>query len=338
MTLTMNRLVYVDIAKGIAIILVVIGHILQFNLSGTSKNILFNWIYAFHMPVFMMLSGYVSGNKSINNSPLSPLKQIRKKFSQLIVPFLIWGSIIMPLINNYSIYDWGENFLNLINSPHRGAWFLLSLFFIHLYFIIGINISNKIKVPYSDFLGTIIMLIVICVLGRYFTFGSLDNSFYFPIRYYIMYLFGYFCNKYFQKIVFSQTITIISLVIFSLLINKYNFASSSSILQISISIPASIIIVNLSQYLEKSQIIDKKIIKNKINDSLICLGKNSIVIYLVHIPLIVLVNNQINSNDITPSFLLICCLFVAIVICYICIGIGDLCKYCPIINKLLFGK
>lgn len=334
----MNRLVYVDIAKGIAIILVVIGHILQFNLSGTSKNILFNWIYAFHMPVFMMLSGYVSAYKADQISLSSSFKQVRKKFSQLIIPFLIWGSIIMPMIKNYSIYDWGENFVNLINSPHIGAWFLLSLFFIHLYFIIGINISNKIKVPYSDFIGSIIVFIIICLLGQYFTFYSLDNSFYFPIKYYLMYLFGYFCNKYFQKLVFSQTITIISLVVFSLLINKYDFASSSSILQILISIPASIILINLSQYLEKTQIINEKAFKNKINDYLICLGKNSLVIYLVHIPFIVIVNNQINSDLITPPFLFICCLLIAIIICYICIGIGDLCKYCPCLNKVLFGK
>lgn len=40
----MERDVSIDIAKGICIILVVIGHLLQFDCSGLAKNTLFNYI------------------------------------------------------------------------------------------------------------------------------------------------------------------------------------------------------------------------------------------------------------------------------------------------------
>lgn len=73
-----DRLVYIDIAKGIAIILVVIGHLLQYNFSGTYKHILFNWIYSFHMPVFMMLSGYVSAYNTNITTIFSSFRQIKK--------------------------------------------------------------------------------------------------------------------------------------------------------------------------------------------------------------------------------------------------------------------
>ena len=83
----MERDVSIDIAKGICIILVVIGHLLQFDCSGLAKNTLFNYIYAFHMPVFMMLSGYVA---SYGNFDVPFTKLILRRFRQLMVPFFVW--------------------------------------------------------------------------------------------------------------------------------------------------------------------------------------------------------------------------------------------------------
>ena len=51
---TKDRIHYLDIAKGIAMILVILGH--------TKKLIPTNvvwWLYTFHMPLFFMLSGMV---------------------------------------------------------------------------------------------------------------------------------------------------------------------------------------------------------------------------------------------------------------------------------------
>lgn len=58
-----KRNVDIDIGKGIAIILVVVGHIIQ---HGSHNNFdylehdLFKVIYSFHMPLFIFLSGFVS--------------------------------------------------------------------------------------------------------------------------------------------------------------------------------------------------------------------------------------------------------------------------------------
>lgn len=58
-----KRELYPDIIKGIAIILVVLGHCIQFG-SAFSTNLLFFKssifiaIYSFHMPLFMLISGY----------------------------------------------------------------------------------------------------------------------------------------------------------------------------------------------------------------------------------------------------------------------------------------
>ena len=54
----MTRLVHFDIAKAIAIILVVIGHYYPENAPGWYLA-LHSWIYTFHMPLFMFASGYI---------------------------------------------------------------------------------------------------------------------------------------------------------------------------------------------------------------------------------------------------------------------------------------
>ena len=49
--LTKKRLNYLDYAKGIGILLVVLGHIYN--------NSVKLWIYSFHMPLFFIISGYL---------------------------------------------------------------------------------------------------------------------------------------------------------------------------------------------------------------------------------------------------------------------------------------
>jgi fucose 4-O-acetylase-like acetyltransferase len=52
----MVRLQYIDRLKGLAIILVVMGHIIGFSQPEDGIN---TFIYTFHMPLFMFLSGLV---------------------------------------------------------------------------------------------------------------------------------------------------------------------------------------------------------------------------------------------------------------------------------------
>lgn len=58
-----KRLKEIDIAKGIGIILTIIGH-------RTSGNIQ-SFIYTFHMPLFFILSGFFLDSKKDNNKLLS---------------------------------------------------------------------------------------------------------------------------------------------------------------------------------------------------------------------------------------------------------------------------
>jgi len=68
-----------DIAKGIGIILVVIGHLHE------APLLLVKFIYSFHMPLFFILSGYIYNITKY--SSLSLYEYIRSKWGNLIIPY-----------------------------------------------------------------------------------------------------------------------------------------------------------------------------------------------------------------------------------------------------------
>ena len=50
-----------DVCRGIAIFIVIWGHVLQQGLNGVTdvaENVVFKIIYSFHMPLFMIISGF----------------------------------------------------------------------------------------------------------------------------------------------------------------------------------------------------------------------------------------------------------------------------------------
>lgn len=52
----------IDAVKGVAALLVVVGHIIQCIICKEDpfENMVFRIIYSFHMPLFMFISGYLS--------------------------------------------------------------------------------------------------------------------------------------------------------------------------------------------------------------------------------------------------------------------------------------
>lgn len=72
-----SRILWVDIAKGIGILLVLIGHISQ-------NQYISSFIYGFHMPLFFIISGYLYKNKE---------NYIKNKIKTILIPYLFFSII-----------------------------------------------------------------------------------------------------------------------------------------------------------------------------------------------------------------------------------------------------
>lgn len=141
-----ERLKSIDCIKGITILLVVFGHSIQYLIGSdlAFQNRLFNYIYSFHMPLFMFISGFVS-YKIIESSD-----GIIRRAYQLLPPFFfcsLFASIIFS--GKYEI----DTLINLFKRPEGGLWFLYVLFLISTYFttvrlIIQKWFINKNKIQY----------------------------------------------------------------------------------------------------------------------------------------------------------------------------------------------
>lgn len=97
-----KRDVTLDFTKGVLILLVVLGHSIQYSFGpeyNSSKlffsNIAFKAIYAFHMPLFMMISGYLFYNS--NKKDINTL--LRSKLISIGIPLLSF--VLLCRINGY---------------------------------------------------------------------------------------------------------------------------------------------------------------------------------------------------------------------------------------------
>jgi len=94
---TNDRLLVYDVIKIFAIFLVIWGHCIgQLSSCDVANRSMYRIIYSFHMPLFMMISGYFA-NSSMKMPPISFIK---KKFRQLIYPCIAMGFIIWICIES----------------------------------------------------------------------------------------------------------------------------------------------------------------------------------------------------------------------------------------------
>ncbi|MBQ8620017.1 MAG: acyltransferase family protein [Clostridia bacterium] len=122
------RLPYVDMAKGFAMLLVIIGH------CAYSGKLLVGWLYSFHMPLFFALSGFTFRPEKYK----SLREVVSAKFCQLILPYfffcgLLWGLSLLILDGMQLEYRHINELIGIVVSKRLSKyffslWFLTTLF------------------------------------------------------------------------------------------------------------------------------------------------------------------------------------------------------------------
>ncbi len=148
-----NRIDYIDSMKGIAIVLMVMGHVIAWNYADYSNiviissnqssaikagGLVWQFIYSFHMALFFMVSGFLSYKEGVLPSLLVFLK---KKSKRLLIPWMATFGIAYMLRGDY------------------GYWFLLSLFEVSIVGYMIIFMSNILKIK-NIFLDVVIIVVV----------------------------------------------------------------------------------------------------------------------------------------------------------------------------------
>lgn len=161
-----------DILKSLAIYLVLWGHCmqhLQHEVAGRDFFV-FRLIYSFHMPLFMMVSGYFAYS-SFN---LSPKVFFLKKVKRLLWPW-ISGSIIICLLTLLGLSDVSNDLplLLILKKIMWHFWFFRSLFICYAIVFCSKRISSNYWIVISLVLMRITSLWQIPLLGEAFIVGLL---------------------------------------------------------------------------------------------------------------------------------------------------------------------
>jgi len=319
--MTKNRVVYLDLVKFVAILLVCIGHC--YVMVPTIHSIVRPVIYSFHMPLFMLVCGYFS----LHSLELSFVSLLSKKIKQLLIPVL--SCTLLSIL----LFRGGQN--ELIGS----VWFLRTLFLCYLIARIG----KYIKLPVEIVFLFSWLLLLIFPYG-----GTLMVNFL-----YFYFFIGYLLHKYECKIsTYRIPFFLISLICFIIAIyNRWTFPCEKVDLYFIIHSPIKLLMQTLIGFFGSVTIIgccklvdcvsaNNEMLKSFISQ-LSIIGRYTLGIYVVQTFLIErTLSAFIKMDNFSVSPVLIDFIFVPLIgfiLCVACYYIVRISQRSKIINILFYG-
>jgi fucose 4-O-acetylase-like acetyltransferase len=329
-----TRLEFVDRMKGIAILLVIVGHIIQFNnIDGGTNNKLFNIIYSFHMPLFFILSGYIASrgwDKIVNAS--SFINFLWKKVYTLVLPLLTWTLLVGK-------YFFAQHFEaiskdDVLNALlHPGLWFLQILFEIQILFGVFCLLSHYLNKHRRLYISIMLaaFIFIIPIMG----FLLIDKPHFMTLILFTGFFFmGSFISKYSQieKLIKNKYVFALSLILFLVLVPHWSIQGNTIdvLLKVGISTLAFIVLMHLTEQVNETHYF--------IDSQIQLLGKESLAIYVMQFFLTskILFFTKFEESNLFIQFLLI--FMVAVPIAYLCVLIHRIFEKSNVLDFILYGK
>lgn len=328
----MKRLLWADSLKGLLIVLVVLGHAIQETLkAGCFENHVWNYIYSFHMPAFMAVSGFLNYRMGGITNRLS---MIYRRFRQLMVPFFCWALINVLMYPPYHI----NNFVNIVLYPDGSFWFLWVLFFISVIYCIGDWVSERTRVKQEIVIAVLCLVFVLLMVTADFRILGFQYIAY----YFLFYSLGYYLHKY-NKVVISNSWLLLALAtVWALMAWFWNMHKLPSFMSI-LPLPGSLlqyayrfVTAAIAVYVLFG--VSPKLLNNeaKWNQPMLRLGKISLGIYTTHILIIPFIVGLLKSINAPSSIeVVIIAFIVALTLAWL---LAWLLSKIKITNRFLLGK
>ena len=335
-----QRIEYLDAIRGFAILLVVMGHAIAWNYPDWHKVCIFSqtqpkqlmvggvvWqlIYSFHMALFFMVSGYLSGVSIITKDNV--ISRIKTKTIRLLIPYLATGYLIYFVRGTW------------------GYWFLLTLYemsIVWMFLNVVLRKLNPNSVLWKDVIimaltyGFLRGLSVIPIIAPYIDVNLL--------KYFIPFCFGCLMHRHsvVERIVKDKNAYTICIVLFSLLfVSRYLTAYPLLYTVVekvdfffSISALCACILI-FSTFMNG--------VNCKAENILTYLGKISMPIYILHILFVIqiagfgefiLVQNPVTSITIQIAYPLV----VSVIAIVLSISFYNILRRSALIRLLMFGE
>ena len=170
----------IDSLKGLLIILVILGHVITTldNVNPLNHAVM-GGIYVFHMPLFILISGYLTRRPDAQ----SPRDMWRS------VVNILFTLGVFQLLGSIRIHLYGGDFVVAMERFPLGVlWYLLSLAYWKV--ILYYTPKSLLRRPLL-YLSLALVISVLCGLTRLGGFLSLQRT----LNFYIFFLLGYYCRQ-----------------------------------------------------------------------------------------------------------------------------------------------
>ena len=181
-----KRINYIDVARGIGILLVVMGH----NDFAAISPFMHKFIYSFHMPLFFFLSGYFL------NTTIGFWTFVKKRFNGLLKPYFFTIFLIYFFSISFEKMSFATAITRTVKSLYASGyyidwvqlWFLPHLFVVSLYAYLFYKVVGRINSRWIRWLILVFTLFIatlflrtfypypLTVLGKSYTLYGLPYS------------------------------------------------------------------------------------------------------------------------------------------------------------------
>ena len=334
------RIEWVDILKGLAILLVVVGHMEYAEGTANPGRML---IYSFHMPLFFMLAGYTAALSFSRNGNLQ--KFVGRRFLSVMVPYICW-MLALPCIyvttGQISQYSLHGACLGIISGWGQW-WFLPCLFILQLMFAAYQLIKRAVPGAFGAVAGFVILFA--CVFSVNHFAGNLFSNPDFQIHY-VLYTYRMFPVFALGVALFefpavrrlvtqSRVIPLLAVVLFALLCRDYPHFHKPYGWMLT-GLAGCVIMLRLFCGISSAQT-QAANMGGVVLRQCKHLGKCSMAIYVLSILLIPA--TPLFPDASTPQLAVFCGnLLLGLVICYACVGLKAIINLSPFLSAAFLGE
>lgn len=282
-----------DALKGVAAILVVLGHIYETTTIGYENSFCFNIIWALQMPLFFFISGVIQ--KPCNSS--QELRHILlNRARTCILPFIVYYFLFCTLMRGEHERNIMVAAENLLFNMQDSLWFLYVLFVLSITMGIASYLAHRITsksvcVDFPQALTIVlfgIMLLPWVVLAKYVSLSFLFSKYllYYSLlmalgaisRKFVLRVLPAYHNK--NSVLYEITTCAITIGFIYIILNYKLFSIADNIMGIAIRLGAAFLGIFLIM------IVVNGLSDGKIKCYLVIVGRNSIEVYVSHVMLL----------------------------------------------------
>lgn len=296
---TTNRNQTADVLRGLAILLVILGHTMSnCGIDAFEDTFLYRVIWSLQMPLFMLISGFVSRYTKKPESFRDLLVYVRKRCVSYLLPWLVWTLAVNGLFRGFStLAELPSYFIYMLFHMDSGFWFLGSLWTICILFICAFYLSAKMKQRQELWLfifagvGTVLLALVAYIVGL--NFFALKLTLYYIPFFFLGRLLHNMQSAWGEKpwyITASQYCVLLSLILYAASLRVFNsYTAQDHPLQIAMRFFQSLtgcITVSAAVHAAVSRKLSRPLC------ALGSLGKKTMELYLSHYIFLNLVRTQ----------------------------------------------